>query len=90
MSVGVEKQHDCPSTSHGRPDMTGDLGSAVLNHARGALTESQLDRFRDKGYLRIGVLLDDALIGSLREEYDRVFAEARATDRYRDLEPERT
>ena len=49
----------------------------------GVLTESQLDRFRDEGYLRIGTLLDDELIGSLREEYDHVFAEARATDRQR-------
>ena len=49
------------------------------------LTEEQLEHFATQGFLRIGALLDGELVGSLREEYDRVFAEARATDRYRDL-----
>ena len=52
---------------------------------RGTLTESQLERFRTEGFLRIGALLDGELVGTLRDEYDRVFAEARATDRFRDL-----
>ena len=51
----------------------------------GMLTEEQLEHVATQGFLRIGALLDDELIGSLRDEYDRVFAEARATDRYRDL-----
>lgn len=53
----------------------------------GTLTDTQLDHFRAEGYLRIRALLDGELIGSLRDEYDRVFAEARATDRYRAPSP---
>ena len=54
-------------------------------HRQRALDQDQLDHFRTQGFLRIGPLLDDELVQSLGDEYDRVFAEARATERYRDL-----
>lgn len=50
-----------------------------------ALNREQLECFDTQGYLRIGKLLDNELVQSLRDEYDRLFAEARTTSRCRDL-----
>ena len=56
-----------------------------MTNFRSALDQEQLNNFHTQGYLRFGALLEEDLVLSLREEYDRLFAEARATDRYRDL-----
>ena len=50
-----------------------------------SLTPDQVAHFREHGYIRIGGLLDDALVEHLRNEYDRLFAEARTDGRYRNL-----
>jgi phytanoyl-CoA hydroxylase len=50
-----------------------------------ALRPDQLDEFRSRGFVRIGALLDDEAIAELRAEYDRVFAEARQSNRFRNL-----
>ena len=50
-----------------------------------SLTHDQVAQFRERGYVRIGKLLDDELVERLRNEYDRVFAEARVDGRYRNL-----
>lgn len=50
-----------------------------------ALSEAQIDDFRMRGYLRIGPLLDADTVEVLRGEYDRVFAEARQSNRFRNL-----
>ena len=50
-----------------------------------ALAPTQIDDFWDQGYLIIGKLLDDELVASLQEEYDRLFAHAREDGRYRNL-----
>jgi ectoine hydroxylase-related dioxygenase (phytanoyl-CoA dioxygenase family) len=50
-----------------------------------SLTQDQIDTFRRDGFVVIGKLLDDSLLGELRAEYDRLFDEARADDRYRNL-----
>jgi phytanoyl-CoA hydroxylase len=49
------------------------------------LTPDQIRSFLDNGYLSIGKLLDDDLIGALQDEYDRLFTEAREDGRYRNL-----
>ncbi len=49
------------------------------------LTPDQVASFHTDGYLPIGKLLDDELVGILRAEYDRLFAEARQTGHYRNL-----
>jgi phytanoyl-CoA hydroxylase len=49
------------------------------------LTSNQITAFLDNGYLSIGKLLDDDLLDQLRNEYDRLFAEAREDGRYRNL-----
>jgi ectoine hydroxylase-related dioxygenase (phytanoyl-CoA dioxygenase family) len=59
--------------------------SPVQAIAYKALTQEQLDQFRGQGFIRIGPLLDDELVNVLRQEYDRVFAEARATGGFRNL-----
>ena len=48
-----------------------------------ALTQAQIDAFRRDGYVSIGKLLDDSLLGALQTEYDRIFAEARETQKLR-------
>lgn len=50
-----------------------------------ALSDAQIDDFRARGYLRIGPLLDGETVEVLRSEYDRVFAEARQSNRFRNL-----
>ena len=50
-----------------------------------SLTQDQIDTFRRDGFVVIGKLLDDSLLGELRAEYDRLFDEARADNRYRNL-----
>ena len=50
-----------------------------------SLAHDQVAQFRERGYVRIGKLLDDELVERLRDEYDRVFAEARVDGRYRNL-----
>ncbi len=50
-----------------------------------SLNQDQVAHFREYGYLRIGALLDCDLVENLRDEYDRIFAEAGADGRYRNL-----
>ncbi len=50
-----------------------------------ALTQEQLDRFRQRGFAVIGKLLENDELLELRDEYDRLFAEARQTARMRNL-----
>ena len=50
-----------------------------------SLTRIQLDQFHQKGFLAIGPLLEEGEVRELREEYDRLFAEARETARMRNL-----
>ena len=53
--------------------------------AHRALTQDQLDGFRLRGFLEYGPLLEPDLLQELRDEYDRLFAEAREDGRYRNL-----
>ena len=55
-----------------------------LEH-RKALTQEQIDFFAANGYLKFGKILDDDEIEVLRVEYDRMFAEARQSGRFRNL-----
>ncbi|MDA0709979.1 MAG: phytanoyl-CoA dioxygenase family protein [bacterium] len=50
-----------------------------------ALTPEQIHTFQKDGYLRIGKLLGDDLIETLRQEYDREFSLARENNRFRNL-----
>ena len=50
-----------------------------------ALDQEQIDLFRRRGFIIIGKLLDDDLVALLRDEYDRLFAEARQNGRFRNL-----
>lgn len=50
-----------------------------------SLTQEQIDFFALNGYVAYGPILDAAEIGELREEYDRVFAEAEQDGRFRNL-----
>jgi len=50
-----------------------------------ALTQEQVNTFRQRGYISIGKVLDDALVETLRNEYDRLFTEARQDGRFRNL-----
>ena len=45
--------------------------------------QDQIDTFRPEGFVVIGKLLEDNEIDPLRQEYDRLFDEARDGDRYR-------
>lgn len=45
---------------------------------RKALDQAQVDRFWSDGYLKIGKILSDEELESLRQEYDSIFAQARA------------
>ncbi len=49
------------------------------------LTVEQVGRFHEQGFLAIGKLLDDDHVAVLRAEYDRLFENARASGRYRNL-----
>ena len=49
------------------------------------LSQEQVDQFRVRGYLSLGKVLDDELVAQLREEYDRLFAEARGAGTFRNL-----
>ena len=55
-----------------------------LEH-RKALTQEQIDFFAANGYLKFGKIFDDDEIEVLRVEYDRMFAEARQSGRFRNL-----
>ena len=48
-------------------------------------TQTQLDTFAAEGFLRWGPLLTRSEIDGLRDEYDRVFAEAESSGSYRNL-----
>jgi ectoine hydroxylase-related dioxygenase (phytanoyl-CoA dioxygenase family) len=50
-----------------------------------APTQAQLDAFAAQGFLSWGPLLAPAELAELRDEYDRVFAEAERTGAYRNL-----
>jgi ectoine hydroxylase-related dioxygenase (phytanoyl-CoA dioxygenase family) len=50
-----------------------------------ALSPEQIDAFRARGFLSIGPLLDADTLEILRGEYDRVFTEARTSNRFRNL-----
>ena len=50
-----------------------------------SLTQDQIDTFRRDGFVVIGKLLEDNEIDPLRQEYDRLFDEACADSRYRNL-----
>jgi len=50
-----------------------------------ALSQAQVDQYRVQGYLSLGKVLEDELVASLREEYDRIFAEARRGGTFRNL-----
>lgn len=56
-----------------------------MESATGSLTAGQVARFNADGYLPIGKLLDDNLVDVLRDEYDRLFGEARETGNFRNL-----
>ena len=48
-----------------------------------ALTPESIDTFRARGFLRIGPLLDGETLSTLRDEYDRIFDEARESNQFR-------
>jgi len=50
-----------------------------------ALSQEQIDEFACRGFITIGSILDTPLIEELRNEYDRLFAEARQNGRFRNL-----
>ena len=50
-----------------------------------ALTPESIDTFRARGFLRIGPLLDGETLSTLRDEYDRIFDEARESNQFRNL-----
>lgn len=49
------------------------------------LTSDQIGLFQEKGFLRLGKILDDELVDTLRREYDHLFSEAQTSGRYRNL-----
>ena len=51
---------------------------ATTPTGRKALDQTQVDSFGRDGYLKIGKILSDEEIATLRQEYDNVFAQARA------------
>ena len=50
-----------------------------------SLTQDQVDTFRRDGFVVIGKLLENGHLEEMRAEYDRIFAEARDSERYRNL-----
>lgn len=59
--------------------------SSEKEQTSSGLTVEQVDEFHEKGFLRLGKLLDDDRVALLREEYDRTFELARTTGEYRNL-----
>jgi phytanoyl-CoA hydroxylase len=49
------------------------------------LTREQIDEFNVQGFLKYGKILKDDELPALRDEYDRLFAEARKTGHMRNL-----
>ena len=66
------------------PIMTESTSPTPLSQGK-ILPPEQIEHFRQKGYLAIGKLLDDDLIGQLRAEYDTVFERARNAGDFRNL-----
>ena len=50
-----------------------------------SLTQEQIDFFALNGYVAYGLMLEAGEVAELREEYDRVFAEAEQDGRFRNL-----
>jgi phytanoyl-CoA hydroxylase len=50
--------------------------------------DAWVDEFRVRGFAAFGQLLEPDEVAALREEYDRVFAEARRSERFRNLAAE--
>jgi len=61
------------------------MGELATENPNRSLTQDQIDTFRRDGFVVIGKLLEDSEIESLRQEYDRLFDEARDGDRFRNL-----
>ncbi len=61
------------------------MATDVIDSAFRSLTQDQIESFRSEGFVVIGKLLDDGHLEELREEYDRIFAEARETQKLRNL-----
>jgi ectoine hydroxylase-related dioxygenase (phytanoyl-CoA dioxygenase family) len=57
----------------------------VLDVPARQVCQADLDQFASEGYLRWGAMFEPAEVEALRAEYDRVFAEAEADGRYRNL-----
>ena len=49
------------------------------------LTQEQIDDFNINGFVKIGKIINDELIGKLRKEYDRIFYEAKESGNFRNL-----
>ncbi len=54
------------------------------------LTSFQAEHYREHGYVRIGALVAEPLLSSLRREYDLLFSEARVNGGYRNLAIDKT
>ena len=61
------------------------MATDVIDSAFRSLTQDQIESFRSEGFVVIGKLLDDGHLEELREEYDLIFAEARETQKLRNL-----
>ena len=61
------------------------MATDVIDSAFRSLTQNQIESFRSEGFVVIGKLLEDGHLEELREEYDRIFAEARETQKLRNL-----
>ena len=61
------------------------MEETATKNAHRSLTQEQVTHFAQRGYLRIGKLLEDEHLEELRAEYDRVFAEARESKKLRNL-----
>ncbi len=61
------------------------MATDVIDSAFRSLTQDQIESFRSEGFVVIGKLLEDGHLEELREEYDRIFAEARETQKLRNL-----
>lgn len=56
-----------------------------INTEYKALTQEQINSFRQQGYISIGNMLDNALVNTLRQEYDQLFAAAQHDGSFRNL-----
>ena len=61
------------------------MATDVIDSAFRSLAQDQIESFRSEGFVVIGKLLEDGHLEELREEYDRIFAEARETQKLRNL-----